>query len=51
MRNKAMKEVAQKSRAKFEAAREQVAAALRPEGKESSDEGGAGERQSASRPH
>ena len=51
MRNKAVKEVAQKSRAKFEAAREQVAAALRPEGKGSSDESGASERQPASRPH
>jgi ElaB/YqjD/DUF883 family membrane-anchored ribosome-binding protein len=51
IRNKTMKEVAQKSRAKFEAAREQVTAALRPEGKGSSDDSGSSERQSASRPH
>jgi hypothetical protein len=49
MRNKAVKEVAAKSRAKLETAREQVAAALRPES--SSDDGGSSGRQSASRPH
>jgi ElaB/YqjD/DUF883 family membrane-anchored ribosome-binding protein len=50
VRNKAMKEVAQKSRAKFETAREHVAAALRPEG--GSDDSGSSARQPApSRPH
>ena len=48
-RDKAVKEVAQKSRAKVEAAREQVASALRPDGSNAgSDSSG---RQPASRPH
>ena len=50
MRNKAMKEVAQKSRAKFETAREHVAAALRPEGG-SEDSGSSARQPPASRPH
>jgi ElaB/YqjD/DUF883 family membrane-anchored ribosome-binding protein len=49
VRNKAMKEVAQKSRAKFETAREHAAAALRPEG--GTDDSGSSARQPASRPH
>jgi|SRR5688572_26744828 len=51
MRNKAMKEVAQKGRATFETAREHVAAALRPEGEGGSDDSGASAREPASRPH
>ena len=49
MRSKAMKEVAQKSRATFATAREHVAAALRPEG--GGDESGSSARQPVSRPH
>jgi ElaB/YqjD/DUF883 family membrane-anchored ribosome-binding protein len=48
MRNKTMKEVAQKSRAKLETAREHVTAALRPEG---SDDSGSSAREPAPRPH
>jgi hypothetical protein len=50
IRDKTIRDVAQKSRAKFETAREQVTAALRPEAS-ADDEGGASEHQSASRPH
>jgi hypothetical protein len=49
MRDKAVKEVAQQSRAKFETAREQVTAALRTES--GTDDGAASESKPASRPH
>jgi hypothetical protein len=49
VRDKIMKEAAQKSRAKFETARERVAAALRSEGGD--NDSGSSARQPASRPH